>query len=528
MKKTILSLIIALSCSNIITVTAQIVHDNVSSVSELKTIVAGITNDTHTIIKLAENSIFNVDEQISIGETTAAHVEIIGNNSIINDAASQHVRNLRLGYGKYRLEGITFRNANFTQIGGVIYFAGDELVVENCIFQNNVTTSVGGAAIASRGKDLIIRNSYFKENKLNGSGIGAVILHSGMGGRFVLENSTFEDNTYSGTETVAMIGFYDGSNLGPTDIRITNCNFLNNSTTSLLASSGSGVIGLFESMNAADVYIVNNTFLFNARSPEPDEPGLSNGDKGKAMYKRNVAVRLEKKTHKLHFVNNVVAGLRYPIAATQTVADGRIPVEAWNNYMVVMTQHQNVVADPAFTDNSYNNTVLISRTSGDDPIPDDIRDLDSNIATLKIGEQLEWDKVNPYIKVDKTSPLVNAGLTTYIVNSEECIPAHDIIGTDRNIAGNTIGAFQRDLELSVPEIGNQNEIASISQNSNYITITNNSDNELSVSVLRADGKQIYSSVVANTLEINKNGLGKGVLILIVKDASSSLVKKIVL
>ena len=100
-------------------------------------------------------------------------------------------------------DGLVFRNANVTGDGGAIYESNHSYwtaYVTNCLFTNNISTGLGGAARIGAGfAAAAIRNSDFVDNRAATNG-GAVAFLNGSASSIV-EDSTFLRNSVSGTNT---------------------------------------------------------------------------------------------------------------------------------------------------------------------------------------------------------------------------------------------------------------------------------------------------------------------------------------
>jgi len=491
------------------------------------------------IIYLEEDAVFT--ERVFF-DKSGIELEIIGNNTKIVRPTGTGGWDQTLRFNNVsvvKLKGITVENSSCKAIGGVIFASGQDMEVEDCIFKNNSTIDqpIGGSVIASRTVNLIIKNCYFENNKsLTGTGTGNIayagaILHSGVGGEFLVENSTFVGNTVDKSNSDAAgsaFYFFESSpNIGPARITIRNNTFYNNTTTST-GSGGTAVFTLNAGMTVADAYVVNNTFLFDERGTGTETPA--------EIYKKNVIVRLEGTAHKLHLINNVISGYRFSVAAT-TAASGREAIVAKNNYAVVMGEHANAT-DIA---NGVDGNIVISEGivgTWDALTTTNINNLDANMATTGLATSLSTDKTIPYIAIQSlTSPLVDAGLATYLISSEELIPANDILGTLRaSSVGKTgdavdIGAFEYVNNSGSGTILPQNlleeQILVFQQNNEIIINNNGTEKNMILAIMQIDGRKVAEMQVAGSLSISKNMLPKGALIFMFDNGIAKTAKKIV-
>lgn len=474
---------------------------------------------------------------------TGVNLRIEGNGATIRNTAVS-ARMLKLesstsssyAYGNVILKNITFKDGTVPSGagGGAVYFGGDTLKVENCIFLNNKGSGAGGA-IASKGKVLIVRNCYFKGNQVveyptdPKTHQGGAIVHTGRmsdGNYLLVENSTFEENTaiqhgsaiaiaYQGTGTQ----FYDGK---LDNVYIRNCTFLNNTRSKhTVSTGGSAVIHLAGTLRAntyPNTYLTNNTFLFYKEDYNSD-------------YSEETALRIGHVNYEVHLVNNVVAGFPYGIIA---VADRVQPITAYNNTISVFEQGATVTDADLQAGNPNNNIVTTYQAYS----AGTIATLAAHITDdLKLGTSLAAGAgiTVPYLPItDLSSPLVNSGLNSYLIGTTEQVPATDVLGVVRaSGAANTGSAVDRgafefvDLSTSVSD-RKVEDLAVVLQQTGFLTIRNISDNDLSLRIIQVDGRQVYAAPVKGELKISKSELPKGVLIFVFNDGLSSAATKILL
>ena len=280
--------------------------------TKIGTAINNVTADEPVTIYLKPGHVFSENNMNT--NTNRIDLTIIGENTTINANAAQRI--LRTEAARLVLKGITFTGVkNYSSMGGVLYFAGNsgatsELVIDSCVFDSNTLTegAEGGAAIATgtNAMNVIITNSVFKNNqagKYSSTMSGAVIRFQGKDGNFVVENSTFHNNAVNSNNGATAIGFDNGSNV---KARLVNNTFYNNTTTGVPSGS---VPNILIKGSSNTVAVANNTFYFDLRE-ETDETE-SGADMMKDVYRRTSVVNIaETGDNALHFVNNVVVGLR--------------------------------------------------------------------------------------------------------------------------------------------------------------------------------------------------------------------------
>jgi hypothetical protein len=416
-------------------------NDGTSWENAFKTVQGALTTlgaNTGTIY-LKKDATFT---EHSIGPTAGANVEIIGDNTTIQAFSQSSTSGARRIFRvplsgsevtNVKLKGLILQNGcQNGAVAGCIFIASGNLEIDSCTIKDNnsLGNSSGGGAICNRGGNLTIKNSYFKNNTAASIGGGGAILQSKTGSSIIIENTTFEGNTANiGDNTTATaatsgsaIGLYESStNSGPSNIRIVNCTFLNNTTVNTGVGGAVGNITLMADMNAT-AWIVNNTFIFNRRDTDPGTGTPI--ERAKTVFKRNVAVRIDGSNNTLYFINNVVSGLRNVISSASTT--GRTIV-AKNNYAVAVGPHANVTELAAETD-ANGNTINFVISTGD-PTLENITTLDANMQLTGLAAELSTDKFPPYLPTIKTSPLVEAGLASY--GDPEQVPATDQLGVVR-------------------------------------------------------------------------------------------------
>ena len=219
------------------------------------------------------------------GQNTVKIMRFSSNNGIIdgihfrNGFVTGTVYTTNDGGGALRLTGVdqiirncTFLNNRSTSErgGGAIFiWHGGGQLIENCIFQNNTQTipnSNGGGAIHNWDENVIIRNCRFVSNNSSSPG-GAVY---SWGQNFRLEGSTFENN-HSDVDGGAVSARYYSNT-------IINCNFIGNTANgnggALINSDVTKVINCLFNNNEANGFggaiynnqeleVTNSTFVNN-------------------------------------------------------------------------------------------------------------------------------------------------------------------------------------------------------------------------------------------------------------------------
>jgi hypothetical protein len=108
--------------------------------------------------------------------------------------------------------------------GGAIQIDFTNVVITNCIFQNNYA-NYAGAVMVNTGRNTIVRNSYFKTNNVYECG-GALILYTSS--TALIENCIFESNYSKGNSSSSYSGgaIWSYSNTS----KVINCTFVENTS----------------------------------------------------------------------------------------------------------------------------------------------------------------------------------------------------------------------------------------------------------------------------------------------------------
>lgn len=430
--------------------------------------------------------------------TNRVDLTIIGDSSIINAGSAQRI--LRTEAARLVLKDITFTGVkNYTSMGGVLYFAGNTLVVDSCIFIDN-ESDAGGAAIASRGKDVTVRNSYFDGNYIfEGSGYatGAAILQAGVkdvdGSSLRVENCTFYSNDVnngvgSAISTEDAAASY--SNVG--EITIVNCTFLAN-TSSYLNQADVDVTN----SDGALMKIINNTFYGN-------DGALRIGD----IY-----------TGELYFINNLVYATGSGIFGdpNYTVNNYRTPIEGYNNIIIGGERGVNeAIDDECFNGkkDQYNNRVETLATYP--------------LSMVALATSLSTDNYVPYLPLTaENSDAVNAGYSDGAY--ADMIPATDIrglkaVGT-RDIGAYEYGATEQSAIASV--VADESDFV-IARNGDQITVVNTADRHFTLTVVDMLGRTVYSAEGTDMLTVNKQDIAARCAIFVLTDGVSKKAEKVML
>ena len=219
------------------------------------------------------------------GQNTVKIMRFESNNGVIdgiqfrNGFVTGTVNTTNDGGGALRLTGVdqiirncTFLNNRSTSErgGGAIFiWHGGGQLIENCIFQNNTQTipnSNGGGAIHNWDENVIIRNCRFVSNNSSSTG-GAVY---SWGQNFRLEGSTFENNHSDAGGGAVSARYFSNT--------IINCNFIGNTANgnggALINSDVTKVINCLFNNNQAtgfggaiynyqELEVTNSTFVNN-------------------------------------------------------------------------------------------------------------------------------------------------------------------------------------------------------------------------------------------------------------------------
>ncbi len=199
----------------------------------------------------------------------------ITNNSIIAESSN----NIRGGAVYSNYSNTIIKNSYFGNNtasgtgaqGAAVYLDGSNLSHEiiNTVFENNktsVTSTSFGGALLSYG-NLIIDNSLFLSNKIilepgnRGHNLYGGAIYKAYGDKFIVKNSTFEDNTIESNNGARVYGaaIYAGSN----ENTIENSKFINNRSNNQTESAGVEAAGGAIYLNGDSLKVNNSTFDSN-------------------------------------------------------------------------------------------------------------------------------------------------------------------------------------------------------------------------------------------------------------------------
>ncbi len=487
------------------------------------TALGNLASAGYTTFVLPENGLFQLSGgtngygRIPIADNS--RIIIQGNNSVLEGTGGD-TRILRAGVGTIiELHKLKFRLGNAaSSLGGAIFFSGDSLKIDSCVFEKN--TADNGAAIGSRGKHIVIKNSWFKWNYLRSSFQGGAISHTGTttGGSLTIENTTFSNNTGktgSASYGTAIITAFDGNVRNYLNtINISNCTFYQNnaglSTTAGFAAVQLDYLGATAPAGTATIAtFVNNTFHAN----------------------KVAAINIKGKQQAIQLINNLIVGDSYAnVSPTSiqdhgfiteySVAEGRPQVVALNNYIVAKTPISTKVDDVALQLGNSNDNTLVATSSQNDI---DLLALSSTLDSTS-------NKV-PFLPIASSSSiLLEAGISSY---SGIVIPSYDIRGLARGGQDTgdyyDIGAYEFNYSSTTAvEKSLAGKNYTVVQTRSSINIQNNGGSRLSIAFYLLSGKKIYSGYVNSFLSVDKNQLSKGVVLMVVNDGQTKETKKVVL
>lgn len=525
MKRKLFSVMVA--CSAFALVNAQTTFyvsnsgsdsNNGSESAPFKTIGCAVTKvaeNTPTIIYLEKNATFDLSGATTTGYAyvdfgSNKNVELSGENTTLlgwatpGNQQGQSTRILRGGSGtNLKVNGINFVNGRQIEymLGGAIFFAGEKLELEGCKFINNEAGSAG-AAIGSRGKQVIVNNCYFEGNyTIGGGAIGAVIMHCGPNVADVdknyflkVTNSTFYKNRMDAENSRGVaIGLVDqstGSSKNSTVglLEVKNCTFLENT---ILNGGYEGVIDLTNA-EVRESNIINNTFYNNLGA---------------------ISIPTFIPDSRIAFINNVVYADKTTILSGIDAADREFL--AYNNVLIGGERGVNEkMTEPSLNEEkaAYNNMVETTTTY--------------QLANLGLATTFSNDAIVPYLAITASSPMVNKGMN----NSEDIlgvnvIPATDVRGTAINETKD-IGAYEVPSPDNITNNAMNNTTYELNYTADGIIVKNLSDKRLSLQIVGIDGAQIYKANINGELTINKNGLNKGINVFILSDGTNVKAEKV--
>lgn len=476
--------------------------------------VSSVQDNVETVIYLEEGATFNMKEQpvqmyASLNFGDNKKVTIIGKNTTIQGAsqpgtAGEATRIMRATTGTdLKIVGVTFENGRQIDysLGGAIFFGGNTLEIDSCRFINNEAGSAG-AGIGSRGKTLIVRNSYFEGNYLLGGGsYGAAIMHAGTnkgepGSSLLVENTTFYKNNTNAAGGYGMaIGTYDAT-LGSQycnlkDMKVVNCTFVEN--TSKDVNQCAIDITMADEL---ETYLINNTF-----------------------YKNDGALYLNFNIAPVYLINNVIFAEKSGVLSNMSVEQGREEIIAYNNVIYGNERGVNEnIDDVSLTTskNEYNNIVGITDANA--------------IASVALATTLSTDRFVPYLKItSESSILVDKGMDdSSSLFGENLIPDKDICGLNKK-GIRDIGAYEYGGGTSIGKnFADAQSLMTVYNGNGTVTLNNVANGKLTVKIISVDGKTVYSADVTDGITLSKTELGaEGLYIITATDGKISETQKIV-
>lgn len=382
-----------------------------------------VRDNEETILHFQKDATFMMAGQLNLGTNKLCTLE--GDNTTFKGAAKpgyqggEACRIFRAADNcKVTLRGINFVNGRQVEyvLGGAIYFAGDELTVDQCRFVDNEAGSCG-AAIGSRGRVVRVTNSYFDHNYIIGGGArGAAIMQRGpstLDGELYVEGCTFYHNDLQQGGQGSCIGIYDPSSqagqnfAGCSKAQITNCTFVSNTS----ATSYQAAIDITDSSDC-ELSLVNNTF-----------------------YDNDGALRLYFQDAPVYMFNNFAYANRSSILSELSIADSdRTPVVAHNNILYGSERGVNEgIDDPDLNGQAAacHNTIGLCK--------------EQSMTALGVSTTLGThdEAFAPFLMILRAnSPLVGAGISNSSSwTTENIIPTTDCRGWNAP-AERCVGAYQ--------------------------------------------------------------------------------------
>ena len=382
-----------------------------------------VKDNTETTIHLQKDATFMMAGQLDLGTNKLCTIE--GDNTTLKGAekpgyeGGEAVRIFRAAdNSKVTLRGINFVNGRQVEyvLGGAIYFAGEELIVDQCRFIDNEAGSAG-AAIGSRGHIVRVSNSYFEHNYTIGGGSrGPAIMQRGpvsLDGELYVDNCTFYKNSENQGGQGTCIGIYDPSNQpgvnfsGCKKVVVTNSTFVENTSKDAYQAC----IDVSDSSDCETI-LPNNTF-----------------------YNNDGMLRIYFQLEPIYLFNNFAYCNRATVLSECSIADtDRTAIIARNNILYGAERAVNENMDDAdFTTNaaSANNTLGLCK--------------DATMTALGVTTTLGTrdEGFVPFLPILRdNSPLVNAGIESSAEwTTENYIPATDCRGYEAQ-GGKDVGAYE--------------------------------------------------------------------------------------
>lgn len=198
------------------------------------------------------------------------------------------------------IRGLSFTNnqneATFPNGGTITAFS--PLVIEDCLFEGNETSNIGGAIYMADVVDLTVRRTIFRNNRagLGGGAIGYFSYNFSAECDVVIHDSHFEGNEVLSTGGDGYGGAIFDDIYGTKNFEIDRCSFINNRSIGGTANSGGAIFNIRGS--------VSNSYFSGSAIP----PNITNG--------RGAAISTNRPIEIIHstFVDHHVDG-QYVITA---------------------------------------------------------------------------------------------------------------------------------------------------------------------------------------------------------------------
>lgn len=394
-----------------------------------------VKDNEETIIHLEKDATFMMAGQLNLGDNKLCTIE--GDNTTLKGAEKpgyqlgEAVRIFRAAANsKVTLRGLNFVNGRQVEyvLGGAIYFAGEELWVDQCRFIDNEAGSCG-AAIGSRGHIVRVTNSYFEHNYIIGGGArGAAIMQRGpetMDGELYVDNCTFYKNSLDKGGQGTAIAIFDPSSQpgvnfsGCKKMQVTNSTFVENSS----ADNYQACIDISDYTDCETI-LANNTF-----------------------YNNDGALRIYYQLEPVYMFNNFAYCNRACVLSECPIeGNDRAAITAHNNILYGAERSVNEnMDDPDFNANAAaaHNTLGLCK--------------DATMTALGVSTTLgtrdEEGAFVPFLPIIReNSPLVDAGIDS----SDEWLKPNVIPATDcrgkGNYQGKDVGAYEYHPEVGVNEV----------------------------------------------------------------------------
>ncbi len=456
----------------------------------------------------------------------------------------------------------TIRNCSFSSnfgsdgAGGIFYWvdqegAGFSLLVDSCLFNDN-SAEGSGAALYSQvfGKEntTTVTNSHFQANQSNGSfPFGTLSFYhqrNGANGSVLIDQCVIEDN--SSTYSSGGIDWGSGTGAGPSEYRIRNSQFFNNSSP----VSGGALSFWSEENTEADFYVEQCLF-------EGNQAGANAG----AIWVLNGSDGFNATIDHCKFINNSSpAG-----AAIGSIADDLItpatPTMAslkLDNCLIAENSGQEAaisIVDLLGLDlinctvaNNDGSALLLSAESNltlqntvlYNPNYVELQSINENAVITSNGGNLIFDnsmnayltaqdqsEIDPVFMMDSlapaaTSPLVNAGVN-------DGVAEFDLAGNVRIQEGTVdIGAYESPFATSIKEV---NTVQHITLSPNpatheiWLNLPESHEGLINVQILDASGKLLEDRWGQSIQPINIEHLASGVYFVKVNSRNTAYVGK---